>query len=94
MSIQADTEAEGRKSMADQLGAVLSDTLINTDDPTLQTNVLLGQILVYLGQIVQQNNTNNAGTKPTAYRKNPTAFPIIDCRPKLPAADNPSKYGL
>ena len=61
--IEEDTKKEDRESIADQLGKVLSDTLIGDEqtDPALQTNILLGQILVYVGQIVQQNNTNSSG---------------------------------
>jgi hypothetical protein len=61
--IEEDTKKEDRQSIADQLGKVLSDTLIGDEqtDPALQTNILLGQILVYVGQIVQQNNTNSSG---------------------------------
>lgn len=63
-SIKVDTKKEERKSIADQMGQVLADTLITdqTTDPTLQTNILLGQILVYVGQIVQQTNTPAGGT--------------------------------
>lgn len=63
-SIKRDTEKENRDSAADKMAKVLADTIIDnsTKDPTLQTNVLLGQILVYVGQIVQQTNSVGGST--------------------------------
>ena len=62
--IKVDTKKEDRDSAADAMGEVLSKIIIDKDttDPTLQTNVLLGQILVYVGQIVQQTNGVSGGT--------------------------------
>lgn len=59
--VNADTKAEERESSAYQIGKVLSETLIDdtSTNPTLQTNVLLGQILIELGKVVQQ--TANSG---------------------------------
>ena len=61
--VKADTDKEGRESSAYEIGKVLADTLITkeTTDPTLQTNIILGQILVYVGQIVQQTADNSSG---------------------------------
>jgi len=60
-AIEEDTKKEDRKSSAYQLGKVLSEELLDTGetDPALQTNILLGQILVYVGKIMQQ--TENTG---------------------------------
>ena len=62
--VKQDAEKEGRKSVADQIGQVLSDTLIGDGqtDPALQTNILLGQILVYVGKIMQQTENSVGGT--------------------------------
>ena len=62
--VQADTKAEDRKSVAYGIGKVLADTMIdeNSKDPALQTNILLGQIVVYLGQIVQQTVGTSGGS--------------------------------
>lgn len=62
--VKQDAEKEGRKSVADQIGQVLSDTLIGDGqtDPALQTNILLGQILVYVGKIMQQTENSGGGT--------------------------------
>ena len=62
--VNADTKKEERESSAYQMGKILADTLVTdeTTDPTLQTNILLGQILVYVGQIVQQTNNPVGGT--------------------------------
>ena len=56
--VTEDAKNEDRESTANRIGQVLSDTMLGADqtDPTLQTNILLGQILVYVGQIVQQTN--------------------------------------
>ena len=56
--VTEDAKKEDRESTANRIGQVLSDTMLGADqtDPTLQTNILLGQILVYVGQIVQQTN--------------------------------------
>ena len=62
--INADAKKEERTSMADALGETLANTLINDTqtDPALQTNVLLGQILVYVGKIMQQTENSGGGT--------------------------------
>ena len=63
-AIEQDTKKEDRESSAYQMGKVLSEQLLdaNETDPALQTNILLGQILVYVGKIMQQTENSGGGT--------------------------------